>query len=127
MIPTGWAKTTVGNLCTFSSGHGFSMSDWSEQGVPIIRIQNLNGSREFNYYAADPDPNWIVEPGELLFAWAGVKGVSFGPTVWFGPRGLLNQHIYRVRPAEGVDSQWLYLNLELVTRHIEANAHGFKS
>jgi len=127
MYIEGWKKATVGELCRFSSGHGFSTSDWAQEGLPIIRIQNLNGSRDFNFYAGDPDPSWIVEPGELLFAWAGVKGVSFGPTIWTGPRGLLNQHIYRVRPVEGVDLRWLDLQLQLVTRHIEANAHGFKA
>jgi type I restriction enzyme S subunit len=117
----------IGELCDFSSGNGFKASEWSQQGIPIIRIQNLNGSANFNYYAGTPDPRWIVEPGELLFAWAGVKGVSFGPTLWNGETGLLNQHIYRVRPREGVDKRWLFAALKLVTSKIEQNAHGFKT
>jgi type I restriction enzyme S subunit len=69
----------------------------------------------------------VIEPGDLLFAWAGVKGVSFGPTVWPGPRGVLNQHIFRIVPKAGIDRYWLYLALQEATRRIEANAHGFKS
>lgn len=126
-VPETWHRTTVGNLCSFESGTGFGPSDWTTSGLPIIRIQNLNGSQEFNYYSGDPDPSWIVEQGELLFAWAGVKGVSFGPTIWRGPRGVLNQHIYRIRPIDGVELDWLYLQLMYVTSSIEANAHGFKS
>jgi type I restriction enzyme, S subunit len=126
-VPTEWKIDTVGNLCEFSSGTGFSHSDWSTRGLPIIRIQNLNGSTDFNYYEGEPDPRWIVEPEELLFAWAGVKGVSFGPCIWPGPRGLLNQHIYRIRPKEGIDSRWLYAILGEVTHRIEAKAHGFKT
>jgi len=117
----------IGDLCDFSSGNGFKAAEWSTKGIPIIRIQNLNGSTDFNYYAATPDRRWIVEPGELLFAWAGVKGVSFGPTLWNGETGLLNQHIYRVRPKEGVDKRWLFAALKLVTSKIEQNAHGFKT
>ena len=126
-VPSAWHIETVGSLCEFSSGTGFSHLDWSTRGLPIIRIQNLNGSVEYNYYQGEPDPKWIVEPGELLFAWAGVKGVSFGPCIWPGPRGLLNQHIYRIRPNKGVDRRWLYAILGEVTHRIEAKAHGFKT
>lgn len=126
-IPETWQRTTVGDLCSFESGTGFGPVDWTDSGLPIIRIQNLNGSQDFNYFSGTPDPSWIVEPGELLFAWAGVKGVSFGPTIWCGARGVLNQHIYRVRPTRDVVLEWLYLQLMHVTAVIEAHAHGFKS
>jgi type I restriction enzyme S subunit len=118
---------TVGELCTFSNGHGFTRHDWTTKGLPIIRIAHLNGSRDFDHYNGDPEPDWVVEPGELLFAWAGTKGVSFGPTIWSGPRGVLNQHIFRVRPRDGVVKQWLYYALVQVTQRIEKRAHGFKS
>lgn len=117
----------IGDVCRFSSGNGFGPADWSDHGLPIIRIQNLNGVRDFNYYSGEPDPSWVVEPGTLLFAWAGVQGVSFGPHIWKGPRGVLNQHIFRVTPTEGLETEWIFLLLEQVTREIERKAHGFKS
>lgn len=122
-----WHRKTIGDLCSFSNGHGFTPRDWTKKGWPIIRIQNLNGSGNFNYFDGEPDPDWIVEPGELLFAWAGVAGVSFGPTIWPGPRGVLNQHIYRITPHDGIDKDWLYAALKEVTSRIERKAHGFKS
>ncbi len=118
---------TIADLCDFESGNGFSPDQWSDSGLPIIRIQNLNGSDRFNYFAGEPDPKWIVEPNDLLFAWAGVKGVSFGSTVWLGPRGVLNQHIYRVRPKAGVHKAWLNHAMRWVTEQIERKAHGFKT
>jgi type I restriction enzyme S subunit len=122
-----WAIRTIGEICDFESGNGFTPQDWDTEGLPIIRIQNLNGSQSFNYFRGEPEPSWVVEPGELLFAWAGVKGVSFGPTLWNGPRGVLNQHIYRIRPRDGTDLQWLHYALAEVTSEIEAKAHGFKT
>jgi len=119
--------SSIGDLCDFVNGNGFRPPDWKPSGLPIIRIQNLNGSNSFNYFDGEPKQKWIVEPGDLLFAWAGVKGVSFGPTIWPGPRGVLNQHIFRVVPKKGVDKYWLYLALQVATVRIEANAHGFKS
>lgn len=120
-------QATIGELCRFGNGNGFRPSDWKREGLPIIRIQNLNGSQNFNYFDGAPDPKWVIEPGDLLFAWAGVRGVSFGPTIWPGPRGVLNQHIFRIVPKPGIDRYWLYLALQEATRRIEANAHGFKS
>lgn len=122
-----WPMKQIGALCSLSGGTGFGPATWSESGLPIIRIQNLNGSTRFNYFDGPPEDDWIVEPGDLLFAWAGVRGVSFGPTIWPGPRGLLNQHIYRVRPAKGVSKRWLYEILRAVTHRIESRAHGFKA
>jgi type I restriction enzyme S subunit len=122
-----YATKEIKDLCSFSNGHGFTRHDWAKSGLPIIRIAHLNGSRDFDYFQGEPEPDWIVEPGELLFAWAGTKGVSFGPTIWGGPRGVLNQHIFRVRPREGVDKTWLYYALLQVTQRIEKQAHGFKS
>lgn len=122
-----YTRFSIGDLCKFINGNGFRPSDWQSSGLPIIRIQNLNGSRSFNYFSGQPKEKWIVNTGDLLFAWAGVKGVSFGPTIWPGPRGVLNQHIFRVVPKEGVEKYWLYLVLQIATRQIEASAHGFKS
>jgi type I restriction enzyme S subunit len=63
MMPEGWKKRTIEEICDFSSGHGFRPPDWSTEGWPIIRIQNLNGSDDFNYYQGEIDERWIVEPG----------------------------------------------------------------
>jgi type I restriction enzyme S subunit len=126
-LPKGWKCETVGDLCDFSNGHGFGPHNWSKVGLPIIRIQNLNGEADFNYFNGRADADWLVEPGTLLFAWAGTRGVSFGPKIWNGPTGVLNQHIYRVHPRQGINKNWLYLALREVTERIERKAHGFKA
>jgi type I restriction enzyme S subunit len=124
-LPKGWKCETVGDLCDFSNGHGFGPHNWSEVGLPIIRIQNLNGESDFNYFNGKADADWLVEPGTLLFAWAGTRGVSFGPKIWNGPTGVLNQHIYRVHPRQDVNQDWLYLALRDVTERIERNPPEF--
>jgi len=124
--PGEWVRKSLKDICELRNGHGFSAAEWSTTGLPIIRIQNLNGSREFNYFAGQPNEEWIVEPGTLLYSWAGVKGMSFGPRIWKGPRGVLNQHIYRVLPSPGINLRWLYEVMRVVTTDIERKAHGFK-
>ena len=124
--PDGWELHPLGSLCRMVNGQPFKARDRSAEGLPIIRIQNLNGSRDFHLYAGPPDPERLVEAGDLLFAWAGVKGSSFGPCIWPGPTGVLNQHIFQIRPRDGVVQEWLFEALKLVTREIEQRAHGFK-
>lgn len=126
-MPAGWQRRQIGELCTFTNGRGFKASEWADQGLPIIRIQNLNGSTDFKLFGGTPKDQWIVSNGDLLFAWAGVKGMSFGPYLWRGPRGVLNQHIYRVQPHEGVVKRWLFETLRQITHEIEDRAQGFKS
>lgn len=126
-VPKSWRSATVADVCEMRNGHGFGPEDWDTTGLPIIRIQNLNGGQKFDYFSGAPDERWLVEPGQMLFSWAGTKGVSFGPTIWRGARGVLNQHIFKVRPNDGVDGEWLYWALKHVTNRIEAQSHGFKS
>ncbi len=125
--PQEWRRMTVGDLFDFVNGNGFKPSDWTTEGFPIIRIQNLNGSNNYNYYNGEIRKSWIVDPGQLLFAWAGTRGVSFGPHIWKGPKGVLNQHIYKLMPRIEGDNRWLYYILARVTEKIERKAHGFKS
>lgn len=126
-LPAGWQAKTVKDVCTLQNGNGFKPSEWSNTGLPIIRIQNLNGSKDFNYFSGKPKSNWLISPGEILFAWAGTKGVSFGPFIWTGPQGVLNQHIFRTTPSDAVDKDWLYYSLKQLTFEIEGKAHGFKA
>ena len=125
-IPEEWLVATIGDLARLSGGHGFRPPEWSNSGLPIIRIQNLNRSTNFNYFAGITDNDWVVEPGELLFAWAGSRGASFGPRIWPGPRGVLNQHIYRVKPTKDVELRFLFHLRSQITTGVERKAHGFK-
>ena len=45
-----WKEQRLAELAEFHNGRAFKPEDWGDQGLPIIRIQNLNGSTEFNYY-----------------------------------------------------------------------------
>lgn len=111
-------------LCDLVNGYAFKPNDWSSYGMPIIRIQNLNGSPDYNYYSRPPIERYVIEQGTLLFSWSGNRGTSFGPYLWYGPQGLLNQHIFKVIPKAGVHLKWLYHALDLTREMAERQAHG---
>lgn len=125
-LPPGWRWAPLGDLCTLINGNRFRSEQWSDAGVPILRIQNLNGSRQFKLFAGYAKPRWRVAPGDLLFAWSGVRS-SLGPTLWQGPAGVLNQHIFRVEPAPWIEQRWLYEVLRELTAGFARQSQGFKS
>jgi type I restriction enzyme S subunit len=66
-----------------------------------------------------------VEHGELLFAWSGTPGTSFGAHIWRGPTAALNQHIYRVLFSEEVlDKRFLRLAINQQLDGLINAAHG---
>ena len=97
-LPTGWVWARVGDICNPINGRAFKPSEWEDSGIPIIRIQNLKDSKAlFNYFQGKVPEKFHVDKGDLLFAWSGTPGTSFGAHIWSGPLGVLNQHIFNVR------------------------------
>ncbi len=123
-IPVEWEVKELVQCGEFINGKAFKPSDWSNEGIPIIRIQNLNGSDEFNYFKGEIEEKYYIKPYDLLFSWSGSRGTSFGPHIWRGTEGVLNQHIFKVKINEGIDKTYLYYALKIITERIEQNAHG---
>jgi type I restriction enzyme S subunit len=97
VLPEGCEQVSIGDLCDLINGRAFKPKEWAESGLPIIRIQNLNNpDAKFNHFGGEYADKHLVRPGELLFAWSGTPGTSFGAHVWEGKEALLNQHIFRV-------------------------------
>lgn len=93
----GWATAPIGNLCSLVNGRAFKPEEWQTTGIPIVRIQNLNDpSAQHNFYQGEVHERHRLNGGELLFAWSGTPGTSFGAHIWHGGSAALNQHIFRV-------------------------------
>lgn len=127
-IPASWSVRKLDELVTLFNGNSFNAADWKSSGLPIIRIQNLNGGLDFNYYQGEVDHKWHIFPDDLLFAWSGQRGRSFGARFWKGPEGVLNQHIFKVKikGEKEISTKFMYLRLVDLTKKIESDAHGFK-
>ena len=129
VIPEDWEVRSIGQMFRLVNGCAFKPDDWKKNGTPIIRIQNLNDpSASFNYSQFPVAERNRVDAGDLLFAWSGTIGTSFGARVWAGPSGVLNQHIFKVH----MDQQQITLPFSLlvfarVEEDIAKQAHGFKA
>jgi type I restriction enzyme S subunit len=119
-----WRTVRLGDVCDLVNGMAFKPEDWSISGIPIIRIQNLNGSKEFNHYDKNVEEKYLVKSNDLLFAWSGSRGTSFGSFIWHGGPAILNQHIFNVFPKNGLDKVFAFQILRWLTIGIETRAHG---
>jgi type I restriction enzyme S subunit len=124
-----WEVRTIGEMFSLINGCAFKPEDWKPIGTPIIRIQNLNDpSADFNYSQAPVPERNRVDSGDLLFAWSGTLGSSFGARIWNGPAGVLNQHIFKVLMDEQqIILQFALLVLVRVEEDIARRTHGFKA
>ena len=116
---------SVGDAVELINGRAFKPTHWMADGLPIIRIQNLNDkTAPFNYFDGIYDKKNYVKKGELLFSWSGTPGTSFGAFIWDREPGILNQHIFRVLPKIDLELNYLRYALNDQLEIIISKAHG---
>jgi type I restriction enzyme S subunit len=79
----------------------------------------------FNHFRGPVVERHLVQPGDLLFAWSGTPGTSFGAHIWRGQPAVLNQHIFNVRVApDHIDREFLCAAINATLDEQIAKAHG---
>ena len=120
-LPEEWMTKPLSEVGQYINGMAFKPSEWREQGIPIVRIENLNDTNaSFNYYQGEFDRRFLLENGEILLSWS----ASLGVYIWNRGRALLNQHIFKVIPNENVAKQFLYWALHKAVENLGHVTHG---
>jgi len=124
-VPKHWEVKRLKYLTRFVNGFAFKPSEWRDEGTPIIRIENLNGGNAFNYTdRTDLPDELLIQTGDIVFAWSGNRGTSFGSFRWDRDfDGWLNQHIFKLTEYALCRGYFFHL-LRAVTKKVEDNAHG---
>ena len=95
-VPNNWALVRLGQAMDLINGRAFKPSDWTPEGMPIVRIQNLNNpTAAFNRYDGDVKNQFFIDTGDFLISWSGTPGTSFGAHIWDRGPAVLNQHIFK--------------------------------
>lgn len=113
----------LGDVATYINGYAFKPSDWSNEGLEIIRIQNLTGNAyEINRYNGEYNSKFEVNDGDVLISWS----ASLGVYVWNKGKALLNQHIFKVVFDKKVDinKDFFVYQVENLLNCVSNEAHG---
>jgi type I restriction enzyme S subunit len=116
-----WRVCSIGDTGKYVNGVAFKPSDWGEEGLPIIRIQNLTEpGRKMNRTTRKVDPMYLVEPGDLLVSWS----ATLDAFIWDREPALLNQHIFKVVPnTDLVSKKFLFHSLRLAISEMLKSEH----
>ena len=112
----------LGDVATYINGYAFKPTDWSDEGIPIIRIQDLTGnSYQANRFKGNYDAKYEVNCGDVLISWS----ASLGVYVWTGEKAVLNQHIFKVQfDKVEVDKNFFVHQVERILNNASGEAHG---
>ena len=120
-LPEGWEPKTLIDLADYINGFPFKPSDWSETGLPIVRIAQITGSSlEYDYFRGSISNLYRLETGDIIFSWSGTLCV----VRWHGGQAWLNQHLFRVTPYQGIDVGFFFHLLSNAVENMEKSAHG---
>lgn len=124
-IPVEWEVVNIFDVCKLINGRAFKPSEWSESGLPIIRIENLNkGEAEFNYCNFRVAAKHLIFKGDLLISWSGTPGTSFGIFEWGCGEAVLNQHIFKVILGSSIEKKYFYYSYINLLDEMIRQSHG---
>jgi len=105
----------LSDICTFLSGNAWKSSQFTDEGIPIIRINNLNtNDNDFKYWKDDYDKKYLIYKGDLLVSLSG----TIKTFQWNGPEALLNQRIVKVTANPDTNQDWVYYQISHVIEQI---------
>lgn len=121
-LPDSWTVKTVGEIGTYLNGFAFKPTQWGDEGLPIVRIQNLNDrTKPFNFYDGEVPEKYRVRDGDILISWS----ASLGTYRWNRGDAWLNQHIFKATPnLREVSDEFFYWVMVHGIERIADNARG---
>jgi type I restriction enzyme S subunit len=118
---SGWEPKRLTELANYINGFAFKPDDWGQEGLPIIRIEQLkNPEAPADYFAGKLPSSRIIEDGDLIFSWS----ASLFLRIWQHGRAALNQHLFKVIEFEGVDRGFLNAFIEFHLPALTVASHG---
>ena len=112
----------LGDVATYINGYAFKPGDRGEEGLPIIRIQDLTGNTyDLGFYDGEYPSKIEINDGDVLISWS----ASLGVYVWNRGKALLNQHIFKVAfDKVEIDKNYFVYAVKYKLDEMEMKTHG---
>ena len=105
--PEGWDERPLSGIANFLNGlacQKYPPANDLEK-LPVLKIRELSSgiSETADWATSHVKPGYIVEAGDVIFAWS----ASLMVKVWDGEKCVLNQHLFKVTSNQF--PKWFYL------------------
>ena len=112
----------LGDIATYINGYAFKPEDRRNEGLPIIRIQDLTGNvYNLGFYNGNYPEKIEINDGDVLISWS----ASLGVYIWNRGKALLNQHIFKVVfDKVEVNKDYFVFAVKYNLKKMESKAHG---
>lgn len=108
------------DLATWKNGLSFKKIDFSDTGLPVIKIAELNNGINSNtsFTKGNYGEDAFIRRDDILFSWSGNPKTSIDVFRYRLQNGWLNQHIFKVTANEDfVTKDFLYYVLRFLKPH----------
>ena len=99
-LPVGWVMCKLSDLCRIENGFAFSSDNYKSQGIPLVRISNINHNTiditECVYIEGVTDDRFKISKGDLLIALSGATTGKMG-VYPFDETAYLNQRVGNIK------------------------------
>ena len=108
MIPKGWEVKSLDEIANFLNGlamQKFRPLDTDEEFLQVVKIKELkqgSTSSDSDRCSINIDEKYIINDGDVIFAWSG----SLDVRIWCGGKAGLNQHLFKVTSDDY--PKWFY-------------------
>ena len=120
-VPKGWDYKKLKDLCRVINGRAYKNTEFKEEGIPIVRIQNLTGGGKTVFSDLDLPQDKLIEKEDFIYAWS----ATFGPYIWRGPKSIYHYHIWKMDVDETIISRYfLYLTMFRKTESMKSSGTG---
>lgn len=126
----GWVTGKIAQLARVKSGFAFKSSQWTDEGVPVVKIGNVKRGRldlDGCSFVTEKDASqsgFLLADGDILMGLTGYVGEvakvrNLGPLV-------LNQRVGKFYPTRDCDPNFLFflVSNEEFRQRVEAASHG---
>lgn len=116
---TGWREVTLGEVAEVQNGYAFKASDFSSQGIFVIKIKNVASGeinlKDVGFYDNETSKleKFFIEKGDILVSMTGSHISQISSAVGkvaiykLNKKALLNQRVGNIKPKNGVDKKYL--------------------
>lgn len=120
-LPEGWEVKKIGDIASIKSGYAFKSSWWQEEGIPVIKIKDIqNNGIDTNNFAyvseihMEKAKQFIAEPGDIVIALTGATIGKIGLIPFYHKPLLINQRVGKFFCGEKpiLNNGYLYILLQ---------------